>query len=350
MDNKAWKKLALGGIFLVSAAIIAAGCTKQQEPAPQNLSVSQKPTVKVSTAEKRNIGDPQEVVAEVASAVQRDIVVKAGGDVLKAPKKRGDLVNKGDLLFELDPADVLLQKQKAEISLRTAQENLKNGQFANSGDSSALQPLKDQVKLAQIGIEELNRTLKNYKVTAPISGILTDFSIEAGMTINPGTVGKVQQINPVTIKANITEDHAKLIRGKTELQFYTSDHPDSLMKARIDYLADIMDTQQRTYALELKADNADLALKPGTKVQLQLTDQAEQEVLTIPTTAIIREGSDTFAYVVTGGKVEKRTVRLGRLNEMYQEIIEGIEPGEQVAVSGQHQLKDQQLVEAIADK
>lgn len=109
-----------------------------------------------------------------------------------------------------------------------------------------------------------------------------------------------------------------------------------------------MDTKNRTYELELQADNANLALKPGTKVQLRLTDEAEQEVLTIPTTAIIREESNTFVYLFTGSKVEKRQVELGRLNELYQEVIKGLAAGDQVVVSGQHQLKDNQEVEVLA--
>ncbi|MUG47916.1 efflux RND transporter periplasmic adaptor subunit [Paenibacillus woosongensis] len=348
MRNKRWIQIIMGSALLAVGGTALAGCNAPQETQMEVQKAIQKPAVKISEAQKRSIGAPQETVAEVTASAERDVVVKASGDVLKALKKRGDQVKQGELLFELDPADVLLQKQKAEIGLRTAQNNLKEGQFAAQDDPDALQPLKDQIRMAQIDIEQINRTLDNYKVTAPISGILTDFSIEPGMTINQGIVGKIQQINPVKIKANITEENAKLLKGKTELSFYAADRPDQLFKGKIVYFADIMDTMNRTYELELQADNASLALKPGTKVQLRLTDEAEQEVLTIPTTAIIREESNTYVYLFSGGKVEKRQVELGRLNELYQEVIEGLAAGDQIVVSGQHQLKDNQEVEALA--
>ncbi|RRJ62887.1 efflux RND transporter periplasmic adaptor subunit [Paenibacillus oralis] len=350
MRNNRWIKIMMGCALLAVGGMALAGCSAPQQAPTEVQKVVQKPSVKISEVQKRSIGAPQETVAEVTASDQRDVVVKASGDVLRALKDRGNQVKQGELLFELDPADVLLQKQKAEIGLRTAQKNLKDGQFAGTNDPDALQPLKDQIQVAQIDIEQINRTLDNYKVTAPISGILTDFSIEPGMTVNQGIVGKIQRINPVKIKANITEENAKLLKGKKELSFYATDKPGQLYKGKIVYFSDIMDTMNRTYELELQADNAKLELKPGTKVQLRLTDEAEQEVLTIPTTAIIREESNTYVYIFSGGKAEKRQVELGRLNELYQEVIKGLSLGDQVVVSGQHQLKDKQEVEAVPAK
>ncbi|WP_334072672.1 efflux RND transporter periplasmic adaptor subunit [Paenibacillus sp. A14] len=351
MSSRTWHKLMLGSAMLAMVAMTAAGCTKAEEQKPPvQTNAPQKPSVKVSVAELRTIDDPQEVVAEIAASDQRDVVAKASGDVKRVYKQRGDQVKKGELLFELDTTDVLLQKQKAEISLRTAQLNLKNGLFNNPDDPDALQPLKDQIQLAQIGIQEANRTLENYRVEAPISGILTDFSVKTGMTVSPGNVGVIQQINPVKIKANITEDSAELVKGKKELSFYSASQPDVLQKAKIVYFSDIMDTQQRTYAMELQTDNAKHAWKPGAKVQLRITEEAEQEVLTIPTTAIVREETGTFVYINAAGKAEKRQVELGRLNGMYQEVTKGIKQGEQIIVSGQHQLKDKQEIEIVKAK
>ncbi|MFD1176547.1 efflux RND transporter periplasmic adaptor subunit [Paenibacillus puldeungensis] len=346
MKRRVWIKLTLSCTVFALIAASLTGCTEPAAEKPQTQTVEQKPSVKISKVEKRKIAEPQETVAEVTSSVQRDVFVKATGDVRRALKKRGDHVKKGELLLELDPADVLLQQEKAEIALRTAQQNWKAGYAANQDNPDAQRPLKDQIKLAQLDIEQVERTLNNYKVTAPISGILTDFSAETGMTVTQGTVGKIQQIDPVKIKANITEENAKLIKGKTDLAFYAADRPDQLHTAKIVYFSDMMDTQQRTYTLELQAANPERALKPGTKVQLRLTNEAEQTVLTIPTTSILREENETYVYVYTGGKVAKRVIQLGRLNGLYQEVTQGLKLGEQVVVSGQHQLKDQQTVKA----
>lgn len=353
MNNRGWHKRLLGAATIALVALLGAGCagggSEPNKQAEQTANAPQKPMVRAGAVETRSIGEPVEVVAEVASSAKREVVLKTNGEVLKVYKKRGDHVRQGELLFELDPADTLLQKQKAELTLRGAQENLKNGKWANPDDFEALRPLEDEVQVAQIGMKEIQRTLENFKVTASISGILTEFGVEKGMWLSPGVVGEVQQLDPAKIVANITEENVALIRGKQELAFYETDRPDLLIRGKIVFLADIMDTKTRTYTLELEAANAEKTLKPGSKVQLRLTEEAEQEVLTVPSTAIVREESDTFVYVYAQGKVEKRAVKLGRLNGGFQEVLEGLTQGEQVVVSGQHQLQDGQEADIIQD-
>lgn len=397
-------------VIMTAAALVAglAGCGAPGDPASgKQVTVSggdQTPSVKLIKVEKKTIADPQEVVAEIAASIQVDVMLKADGEVNKVFKRRGDSVKRGEVLFQLDSTDAQLQKRKAELTLHSAQNNLKNGatdleitikkaerevkerekelnklknsvdagladakeveasEFAYNtslaelkvlkekgaavGQPSSKAALEEQVEVAQLSLKEAARKLENYRVESPISGILTDFNIENGMTIGMGTkVGQVVNINPVRIKAEITEDAIAQIRGKKQLAFYTAGQPETMMQAKIKYLADMMNAQTRTYSLELEADNKGKKLKPGTKVQLQLTNKAEEEVLTVPTTSIIREESDTFVFVYAGGQVEKRNIKLGRLNEMIQEVISGLKLGEQVVVSGQHQLKDKQKVQ-----
>lgn len=91
--------------------------------------------------------------------------------------------------------------------------------------------------------------------------------------------------------------------------------------------------------------NADRKLKPGMKAQVLLTDDNDQVVVTVPTLSVVREGSETFVFVLVGDTAEKRKVELGRLNETIQEIISGVKEGEQLIVSGQNQLKDKEKVQ-----
>jgi RND family efflux transporter MFP subunit len=170
------------------------------------------------------------------------------------------------------------------------------------------------------------------------------------MTIQPGTkVGHLQQLDPIRIKAQLTESSAKLVRGKQELIYYvpgSTERP----KAKINYLSDSMDAQTKSYELELEVANPTGALKPGTKVQVQLTYEEEQIVITVPTLSVVRESGDSFVFVLVGDTVEKRKVELGRLNELNQEVVSGVKEGEQLVVSGQNQLKDKEKVQLAESK
>lgn len=398
------------GAVVISTALMA-GCSAPPAAQPNAADAqSQVKTIKTAPIGKQTIGDPIEQVADIVSSIQLDITTKAGGDVQEILKKRGDMVEKGEVIFRMDPTDVLLQKEKAQISLRSGEaqlikareelanskQELRNGitkleasvneteksynKMRNDYDlglvtefqleqmetqlnnlkldlensrqklqtlenTNQLSQLEQVLETSSVTLRELDRTLENMEVKASVSGVLTDLPIEVGMTLPAGfRAAQVQQLDPIKIKAELTEDAAKLVRGKTELSFYVPGLVEKT-QGKISYMADVMSSETRSYTLELEVPNADRKLKPGMKAQVLLTEEQEQVVVAIPTASIVREAGETFVFVLNGDTAERRKVQLGRMQDIYQEVISGVNEGEQLIVSGQHQLKDQEKVQ-----
>jgi multidrug efflux pump subunit AcrA (membrane-fusion protein) len=412
--KKPLQTLALRSAKLIGAAalaaVLAAGCAKAPAQPAQAAGQEQTATVRVQPITKMTIADPLEQVADVVSAVQLDVVAKANGDVLEVFKKKGDFVNKGDVIFRLDPTDVQLQHRQAELNKRSSELNyskskddIENGktdarnavtkleqavndlektynklrndydaglatqqqvdqaetqlnntkldlQSANDklkalDSNKSLEQLQVAAELADVGLQQADRSLSNLEVKAPVSGVITDLGVEVGMTVSPGfRAATVQQLDPIKIKASLTEETAKLVRGKSELTFYIPGVVDKT-KAKISYLADVMNASTKAYDLELEVPNPNRTIRPGTKAQVVLTEEADQNVVAIPTLSVVREGSDTFVFVVNGDHVEKRKVELGRLKDANQEVLSGVKEGEQIVVTGQHLLKDKDKVQ-----
>ncbi len=398
------------GALLLGAAL-AAGCSaKPPEETPAANVQEQVKTIKITKATKQKIGEPDEQVADIVASVQMDVFAKVGSDVVEILKRRGDNVAAGETIIRLKQDDAVLNRQKAELGLRSAQSSFTRGQLdipntkaemANNV-AKAEQGVKDLLKAfnkmrndydqglvtktqledmeikynqavrdveilksrqaalnatlsiddyeiglkqAQIGLEQATTNLDNYNIKAPISGLITELPLELGMQTQPGTrVLQVLQVDPVKIKADLTETAAESIRGKQELEFYV---PGTVQrtKAKVTYLSKVMNPSTKSYQLELEVPNKDLKLKPGSKAQVLLGEDKEQIVVTIPTASVVREGSETFVFVYAGDTVEKRKVALGRLNETMQEVREGVKEGEQIVISGQHQLKDKEKVQ-----
>lgn len=244
---------------------------------------------------------------------------------------------------QLDQAETLWKNQAMDLDLlKQKQKTLET--------SDNLSALTNQIQSASLSMQELDRSLSNLEIKTPVSGILTELPVVVGMTVQPGIkVGHVEQLDPIVIKAKLTENSAKLVSGKQELVYYVPGSTEKA-KAKVKYLSGSMDAQSKTYELELETANANGALKPGTKVQIQLTTEDEQIVTVIPTLSVVREGGDSFVFVLAGDTVEKRKVQLGRLNELNQEILSGVKEGEQLVTSGQNQLKDKEKVQLAESK
>ncbi|MCD1259119.1 efflux RND transporter periplasmic adaptor subunit [Paenibacillus athensensis] len=408
-----FKRGAQLAALLGLAAILAAGCAKPgAAPEASEKSASGMKQVKVQAVTKQKIGEPVEMVADVVAAAALDIPVKADGEVQEVLKKRGDRVEKGEVLLRIDATDAMSQRAKSELNRESLQQQMdkseqdtENGKkdlqntvnklqtqvgdlekaynrVRNSYDegsatddqveqaetalrnarmdlqsaqskletlesTNSLASLETQLKSAELSLSDAERALGNYEVKAPVSGVLTDFSVEPGMTVSRGMkIGQVQQVDHLKIKADLTASAAKLVRGKTQLLFHQSGSAD-VMTADVTYLADIMSTQSKTYPLELAVSNASGTLVPGMRVQVQLTGESEQNVVAVPTLSIVREGSDNFVFVLSGDHVEKRKVTPGRLSGSMQEVLDGVKEGEQLVVSGQHQVQDQEKVEVV---
>jgi RND family efflux transporter MFP subunit len=390
---KGWGK-PLAWSALLAALAIAAGCSAQ--PASQmgdaagGAEQAQVKTVKVAEIQQVQIAAPQEQVADVLASAQVSVVAKAGADVKKIVTQRGETVEAGDVLVELDDTDALLQQEQARLQLESARLSLSTGrrqweqnvakmELALSEAAKAynkaqndyekgligkselnqaetayktaksdldllletsVSGLEMQVKSAELAVELADRALAHYRITAPISGVLTNLTVQEGMTISPGfMIGEIQQIDPVKIRTLLTAEAAKKVRGKKELAFYVPGES-RMYTGTVTYLADVIDTQTNAYELNLSVSNPDKSLKPGMKVQVRLTEDKEEVATAVPTLSIVREGSDNYVFVLNGNKAEKRKVELGRLNGLDQEVLSGVSVGEKLIVSGQHQLKD----------
>jgi RND family efflux transporter MFP subunit len=208
--------------------------------------------------------------------------------------------------------------------------------------------LEAQVETARLVLEQAETSWGNGVIKASASGVLTDVKADSGTSIQAGSLfGVVQNTDKVKLKAQLTEPAAQLAGNKKELAFKLSNDDGTQRKAKVIYLASIPDASTRLYAMELEVDNTDHAIKPASRVQLQLTTPEEENVVAVPSLSVLREGTETFVFVLAANKAEKRPVTLGRINGPYQEVLKGLNVGDILIVSGQHALEQGQSVKVV---
>jgi HlyD family secretion protein len=239
-------------------------------------------------------------------------------------KAQNDLTN-----LKLD-LDLLRQKQRVQVT------------------TDSLSGLEAQVRSAEIIVQLAEQTLANQEIKAPVDGVLTDLPLEVGMTVAQGMrVGLVQKMDLLKIRAFLNDEALRLANGKSHLGFYIPG-TDRSYAGRVSYVSTVLDPTTRAYEMNLEADNPELALKPGMKVRLRLSDEMDQNVVAVPVGSVIQELGEAYVFVLKDNVVEKRKVEIGRLNEseMIQEILSGLQEGELLVVSGQNRVKDKEKVQS----
>lgn len=244
------------------------------------------------------------------------------------------------------------QAEQAETQLKNAKLDLDlmKQRLKALDSTNSLVPLESALKAAELALQEQQQSLEKLAVRAPASGILTDMAVDKGVPVKAGEkVGIIQNLDPIRVKAQLSEETVKLVRGKQELSFYLPGST-NLLTGKVSYLAPVVDPQTKTYELSLELDNKDQALKPGMKARVKLTDDQEQMVLAVPVSSVVKKELDSYVFVVKGDSVERRLVQLGRMgdDDFLQEVISGVQEGEQVVISGQTQLKDRDKVQVAS--
>lgn len=397
-----WKRVSLTGLVILLSGALAAGCSasnagqgpkpvKTAQAAKTAINETQEVDADVVSSSQVNViakvgGDVKEIVKKRGDYVQQgDVILRLdNADALRSKEKaelsRQNLqaqldktgqdlaTNRGVLKNTVEKLQLQLadqektynnirndydaglasktQLEKAETLLKTLRLDLDTAQkqLANLDATDPLASLKIQLESSEVSLKDIEKTLSDYDVRAPISGVLTDLTPEAGVTLkSESSIGVVQQLNPIKIRADLTESAMKLVRGKSEIPF-TVQGTDLKMTGAVSYLAEVMSPQSNTFVLELSAQNPDLKLKSGMTVKLQLGGNAAQDAITVPISAIIKEGNDNFVFVVNGDQAEKRKVTLGRVHDSSREVTSGVKEGEQVVVLGQQELKDKDKI------
>ncbi|HSV88381.1 MAG TPA: efflux RND transporter periplasmic adaptor subunit, partial [Bacteroidales bacterium] len=127
----------------------------------------------------------------------------------------------------------------------------------------------------------------------------------------------------------------------------TSDlFPGRTFTGRVDKIHPTIDRVTGTFRAEVVVENSDMALRPGmfTRVSINL---GQVEALLVPALAVLKQvgSNERFVFVEENGIAHRKTVAVGRNIDDKQEILSGLEPGQNLVVAGQHNLIHLRIVQ-----
>jgi len=194
-----------------------------------------------------------------------------------------------------------------------------------------LQQLRDAGAQLEAGLGFARENLEDLSVSAPVSGKLSGFNIEIGQSITRG--GRLGQIDdPDGYKLNVRIDEYYLGRVDLE-QVATAENNRRELDLRISKIyPQVIDGQ---FEVDMTFDEEPVGLRRGQTLQVRHTLGDNTDAVLIPNGAFYQETGGNWVFVVSpdGGEAIKRSVKMGRRNTNFIEVLDGLEPGEKVITS-----------------
>ena len=329
-------------IIIASAALLAAACgsnagkqTEQQAAAV----VAEDPTVAVVEVFTREV--PQEAVytSTVQAYAKNNIAPQMAGRITKINVEIGDFVKEGQILAEIDKAQLLqaqLQLQNQEVELQRLKSLYEAGGLSQS-DYDAIQM---QYNVLKTQVENL---IENTTLRSPINGVVTARNYDVGdMYAMSMPIFTVEQIVPVKLLVGISEsDYSKVKKGDS-VQITADAIPGKTFYGKVNRIYPTVDPATRTFTVEVKVDNNYKTLRPGMFVRATINFGVNNNVV-IPDMAVVKQqgSGERFVYVLNeDNTVTYQKVLLGRRMGAEYEVLEGISNGAKVVTGGQIRLKD----------
>ncbi|QEY12718.1 MULTISPECIES: efflux RND transporter periplasmic adaptor subunit [unclassified Cellvibrio] len=351
------KSIGIAAASLVGIFLIVAGVKFGQIMAMVSAGENTPPvteTVSTFTAELQRWPNSYTAMGTVEASEGIVIAAEVAGKVKEIRFNSGEQVKKGTVLLVQESGNEQAQLSAAEARLRLAKSNherLLELRKRNTVSQSELDAALQQMESAQGDVNDLKTTLEKKVVRAPFDGRLGIRKVDLGQDLQVGgELVSLQATNTVRVNFPVPQFWLVQMTRGLPVEVNVGDGSDATIKGEITAIGAEISTLTRNAIVQSYLQNENSLLIPGMAVETKVTLSDPQEVLAVPSTAVIYAPFGDTVFVIEPGeaagsfKARQQFVRLGKSRGDFVEIVDGLKPGEVVASAGAFKLLNGQAV------
>ena len=372
MNRKFKQRTVLALILLTSSAAVS--CTKPAggEPPPGSVAnagraggraagrggPSDRPTPVEIQMVKRGSVSRTSVIAGMLEPI-RTVGVNAqlSGILLSLKAEEGHRVRQGDVLAEIDARELEAQARAAEAALKFAQSTVERSEQLFKQQIITVAELerdRASFEAAKASNEQLKTRLGYAKVVAPITGIITQKRIEAGDIVSSSTrLFTIADVSTLVTRIQVSELEVSTLRSGDIVPLSVDALGGEKVDGHIRRVFPSADSATRLVPVEVALSGRQLdRLRPGYTVRATLSLDRRDDALLVPSRAVSGPAGARAVYIVKGGQIERKAVRVGSDMAGLTEVLEGVNEGDSVIVSGTSTLREgakARVVEPLGD-
>lgn len=271
-----------------------------------------------------------EVKSEVSGKIQRIYFVE------------GQSVNKGDLLIKIDDDELRAQSEKQKFNKKLNEDNefrqrklLEKEAISQEEYDNALNRLNTtSADILVLAAQQAKTTIR-----APFNGFIGFRYVSEGAYISPQLVmATLYNLNPAKIEFSIPAKHASRVSVKSKI-FFTIESDTTHYSGEVYAVEPQIDASTRTLKIRAQTPNPKGKMLPGQFVTIQLILEHLENVIMIPTEAVVPEQDGIKVFIVANKKAKEVKVSAGERTERSLEILSGLSVGDTVLTTGILQLR-----------
>jgi membrane fusion protein (multidrug efflux system) len=203
----------------------------------------------------------------------------------------------------------------------------------------AYEQVQTDLAMLKAEIDMVKANIAYTELRAPFDGIIGLRQVSEGAYVTPSTVvAKLTKISPLKIEFAVAERYAGILKSGANLTFKVDGHLKPFA-AKVYAMESHVDPTNHTFAIRALYPNTDGKLMPGRFASVELKTQEFNDAITIPSQAIVPEMGIDKVYLYKSGKAQPVTITKGIRNDARVQVLEGLNLGDTIIVSGTLQLR-----------
>lgn len=313
-------------------------------------------SVETAEAEAATTTDDIRAVGGLESDESVQITTEIAGRIAEIAFKEGQAVKAGDILVKLDDALVKAEVADAEARFKLAEANL--GRANALGRTGIVTGKSQDEAVSNFGVAEAALDLARVRfgkhtIRAPFDGVVGIRRVSPGayvaVSVSVATsIVNLEKLDPLKVDFKVPEVFLSKIATGQDIEVSVDALPGRTFTGTITAIDPHVDVNGRALSIRARLPNKDGDLRPGLFARIVIKGKASREVVTVPESAIVPRGGETFVFRVEDGKAVETKVALGKRANGRVEIETGLGPKATVVTAGQQKLRNGAVVDAVA--
>jgi RND family efflux transporter MFP subunit len=365
------KKTTLILAFILIMMTVVA-CSNEE---PTDVQEASYIAVEIETANRERLYFENNYTGRVYPGEDAFVMAPLVAEVERLYVTEGDVVDKDDVLFTLDRKSIQSQVDQAQAALRAAEANynmtveqiqaakdayertkalyeegvVSKAQYQQAELAASDKPLEAAargVDQARLAVEQARDALSNVSVKAPMSGTIMNVDIKEGqIALNSQPAMMIMDLDQLHVRIDVAENRVnELAVGQSVDLVIDSAGVD--ISTHISHVGRTVDSMTGLYSVEAVVENNG-KVRPGMFGRVTIYTDERENVISIPSNAVMQRGEDQIVFVAIDEMAEERVVVTGLDTGRRVEIVSGIEAGDRVIVRGQNYVSDGSLIKVV---